>query len=91
MPCYNTSGGYLNASKQEVIANVDASLARSIGGIKIKVGQPDVAKDIDRVKTVREHVGAGVPVMVDANQQWDYTTALRAGRMRHVLAASRPS
>ncbi|KAF1047311.1 L-talarate/galactarate dehydratase [Xylophilus sp.] len=80
VPCYNTSGGYLNASKAEVLGNVDASLERGIGGIKIKVGQPDVTKDIERVAAVRQHVGPNVPVMVDANQQWDYTTALRAGR-----------
>ena len=80
VPCYNTSGGYLNARKDEVLRNVDASLERGIGGIKLKVGQPDLALDIDRVAAVREHVGPGVPMMVDANQQWDYTTALRAGR-----------
>jgi L-alanine-DL-glutamate epimerase-like enolase superfamily enzyme len=40
VPTYNTSGGCLNATKEEVIANVDASLGRGIGGIKLKVGQP---------------------------------------------------
>lgn len=81
VPCYNTSGGYLNASKEEIFANVDASLARGIGGIKIKVGQPDINLDIERVELVRHHLGNGVPMMVDANQQWDFTTALRAGRI----------
>jgi L-talarate/galactarate dehydratase len=81
VPCYNTSGGYLSASTPEVLANVDASLARGLGGIKLKVGQPELKKDIERVAAVRAHVGDGVPMMVDANQQWDYTTALRAGRV----------
>jgi L-alanine-DL-glutamate epimerase-like enolase superfamily enzyme len=81
VPTYNTSGGYLNATKEEVVANVDASLARGIGGIKLKVGQPDLSRDIERVELVRRHVGDRVPVMVDANQQWDFTTALRAGRI----------
>ena len=80
VPCYNTSGGYLNASLDEVIKNVERSLGRGLGGIKLKVGQPDLKKDIERVRTVRQHVGEGIPMMVDANQQWDYTTALRAGR-----------
>lgn len=80
VPCYNTSGGYLNASLDEVIKNVERSLGRGLGGIKLKVGQPDLKKDIERVRTVRKHVGEGIPMMVDANQQWDYTTALRAGR-----------
>ena len=81
VPCYNTSGGYLSASTAEVLANVDTSLARGLGGIKLKVGQPDLKKDLERVAAVREHVGDDVPVMVDANQQWDLTTALRAGRV----------
>jgi L-talarate/galactarate dehydratase len=45
------------------------------------VGQPELARDLERVETVRRHVGDAVPMMVDANQQWDYTTALRAGRV----------
>lgn len=80
VPCYNTSGGYLSSSTDQVLRNVDASLERGLGGIKLKVGQPDLKKDIERVRAVRDHVGDGVPLMVDANQQWDFTTALRAGR-----------
>lgn len=80
VPCYNTSGGYLSSSIDEVLHNVDVSLERGLGGIKLKVGQPELKKDIERVRTVRNHVGDAVPIMVDANQQWDYTTALRAGR-----------
>jgi L-talarate/galactarate dehydratase len=79
IPCYNTSGGYLNATLDEVLRNVDISLEKGLGGIKLKVGQPDLSKDIERVRAVRKHVGENVPIMVDANQQWDYTTALRAG------------
>jgi L-talarate/galactarate dehydratase len=80
VPCYNTSGGYLSSSLDEVLSNVDRSLALGLGGIKLKVGQPDLKLDIARVRAVREHVGEDVPMMVDANQQWDFTTALRAGR-----------
>ena len=80
VPCYNTSGGYLSSSLDEVLRNVDRSLALGLGGIKLKVGQPDLKLDIARVRAVREHVGEDVPMMVDANQQWDFTTALRAGR-----------
>lgn len=81
VPCYNTSGGYLNATRDEVLRNVDASMERGLGGIKLKVGQPELARDLERVEAVRRHVGDAVPMMVDANQQWDYTTALRAGRV----------
>ena len=80
-PCYNTSGGYLSTPLPEMLANVEAALERGIGGVKLKVGQPDLAKDIERVTAVRAHVGDAVPIMVDANQQWDFATALRAGRL----------
>ena len=77
---YNTSGGFLNASIDEVKDRASRSLAEGIGGIKIKVGLPDSAEDLRRVAAVRDHIGDGTPLMVDANQQWDRATALRMGR-----------
>ncbi|MEU3846891.1 mandelate racemase/muconate lactonizing enzyme family protein [Micrococcus terreus] len=77
---YNTSGGFLNASIEEVKDRATQSLEEGIGGIKIKVGLPDTAEDLRRVAAVREHIGPDVPLMVDANQQWDRATALRMGR-----------
>ncbi|WP_052424226.1 L-talarate/galactarate dehydratase [Nonomuraea candida] len=77
---YNTSGGYLQAPVEEVKARASQSLAEGIGGIKIKVGQPDMREDLRRLAAVREHLGDGVPLMVDANQQWDRPSALRFGR-----------
>jgi L-alanine-DL-glutamate epimerase-like enolase superfamily enzyme len=78
--CYNTGGGYLHTPIEQVLENADASLAAGIGGIKLKVGQPDLRKDLERVRAVREHLGDAVPIMVDANQQWDRPAAMRAGR-----------
>jgi L-alanine-DL-glutamate epimerase-like enolase superfamily enzyme len=78
---YNTSGGFLHAPIEEVKARATESLAEGIGGIKIKVGQPDSSIDLARVTAVREHLGDDVALMVDANQQWDRPTALRFGRV----------
>ena len=77
---YNTSGGFLNASLDEVKARATQSIDEGIGGIKIKVGLPDSKEDLRRVAGIREHIGWDVPLMVDANQQWDRATALRLGR-----------
>ncbi|SDL65461.1 mandelate racemase/muconate lactonizing enzyme family protein [Arthrobacter sp. ok362] len=79
VPCYNTSGGYLSTPIDELITNAQASLAAGIGGIKIKVGQPDRRLDLSRVAAVRSALGDNVPLMVDANQQWNRTTAIRMG------------
>ncbi|MCP2048908.1 UNVERIFIED_ORG: L-alanine-DL-glutamate epimerase-like enolase superfamily enzyme [Paenarthrobacter nicotinovorans] len=77
---YNTSGGFLNATLDEVKERATQSIDDGIGGIKIKVGLPDSKEDLRRVAGVREHIGWDVPLMVDANQQWDRATALRMGR-----------
>ncbi len=78
--CYNTSGGFLHTPLDQLLVNAAASRERGIGGIKLKVGQPDRALDIKRVAAVREHLGDSVPLMVDANQQWDRPTAQRMCR-----------
>ncbi|MEO3803880.1 mandelate racemase/muconate lactonizing enzyme family protein [Nonomuraea sp. B1E8] len=77
---YNTSGGFLHAPIEEVKARATQSIESGIGGIKIKVGQPDMKEDLRRLAAVREHLGEDVPLMVDANQQWDRHSALRFGR-----------
>jgi L-alanine-DL-glutamate epimerase-like enolase superfamily enzyme len=76
---YNTSGGFLQASVEEIKERASASLEAGIGGIKIKVGQPNWGEDLRRVAALREHLGEG-PLMVDANQQWDRARARRMCR-----------
>ncbi len=78
--CYNTSGGFLHTPLEQLLVNAAASRARGIGGIKLKVGQPNHRLDIQRVEAVRKHLGDDVPLMVDANQQWDRPTAQRMCR-----------
>jgi L-alanine-DL-glutamate epimerase-like enolase superfamily enzyme len=78
--CYNTSGGYLSTPLPQVLDNIDAARAKGIGGIKLKVGQPDWAQDLARVAAVRKHLGDDFALMVDANQQWQRSSALRIGR-----------
>jgi L-alanine-DL-glutamate epimerase-like enolase superfamily enzyme len=79
--CYNTSGGFLHTPLDQLLVNAAASRERGIGGIKLKVGQPDRKLDIQRVEAVRKHLGDDVPLMVDANQQWDRPTAQRMCRI----------
>jgi L-talarate/galactarate dehydratase len=79
--CYNTSGGFLSSPLDEVLRNVEINLERGVAGIKLKVGQPDPMEDVRRVKAVHELVAGRCHLMVDANQQWDRSTALRFGRL----------
>ena len=79
--CYNTSGGFLSTPTAQLLANVEASLASGIGGIKIKVGQPDTQADLARVQAVHRLLDGRADLMIDANQQWDRVTAQRFGRL----------
>ena len=79
--CYNTSGGFLHTPLDQLLVNAAASRERGIGGIKLKVGQPDTKLDVKRVEAVRKHLGDDMPLMVDANQQWDRPTAQRMCRI----------
>ena len=87
--CYNTSGGFLSTPTPELLHNVEALLARGIGGIKIKVGQPDPTIDLARVQAVHrlidDKTAGRVALMIDANQQWDRVTAQRFGRQVEAL------
>ncbi|GAA3388887.1 L-talarate/galactarate dehydratase [Cryptosporangium minutisporangium] len=78
--CYDTSGGFLHEPVERIVENAVAARGAGIGGVKIKVGHPSPAVDLARVGAVRERLGDDVPLMVDANQQWDRTTAQRMGR-----------
>ncbi|GAB6898809.1 L-talarate/galactarate dehydratase [Kineosporia succinea] len=77
---YNTSGGFLSMPIEAVVENAQRSVANGIGGIKLKVGQPDRKADLARVAAVREAVGDEFTLMVDANQQWNRQDGLRMGR-----------
>ncbi|GAA2107102.1 mandelate racemase/muconate lactonizing enzyme family protein [Microlunatus panaciterrae] len=78
--CYNTSGGFLHTPLAQIKDNATRTLEAGIGGIKIKVGQPDAATDLARVAAIRSHLGDDVALMVDANQQWDRPQARRCCR-----------
>jgi L-talarate/galactarate dehydratase len=78
--CYNTSGGFISTPVEQVLENAERSLEAGIGGIKIKVGQPNFSSDLARVEAVSRHLNGRAALMVDANQQWERAAALRAGR-----------
>ncbi|GAB3172042.1 mandelate racemase/muconate lactonizing enzyme family protein [Telluribacter humicola] len=50
--------------------------ARGSEAIKVKLGT-NAPDDIRRVKAIREAIGAELPIRVDANQGWDYVSAVK--------------
>jgi muconate/chloromuconate cycloisomerase len=64
-------------------AEVDEARALAARGhriFKIKTAAHPLAADVARVRRIREAVGPGVALRIDANQGWDRVTALRAIR-----------
>ena len=79
-PIYGSDGGWLNMSVDEVLAAAGEYLAQGMRGIKLKVGHDDPRIDVQRVSQIRQALGDDAWIAVDANQKWDYATALRMGR-----------
>jgi L-alanine-DL-glutamate epimerase-like enolase superfamily enzyme len=79
-PVYGSDGGWLYMTVDEMLREFEAYLERGMMGVKMKVGHADPRIDIERVRAVRAGLGERVWLAVDANQQWDYPSALRAGR-----------
>ncbi|MCL4135213.1 UNVERIFIED_CONTAM: hypothetical protein GTU68_064842 [Idotea baltica] len=76
----NCGGIDLNFPLPKLLASIDGYLARGHNGVKIKIGQPDLADDIARIKAIRERIGPDIAFMVDANYSLDTETAIRAAR-----------
>ncbi|WP_228386747.1 mandelate racemase/muconate lactonizing enzyme family protein [Ornithinicoccus halotolerans] len=72
------SGVNLHYEAAELVAQVQRFVDAGHTAVKIKVGRPDLADDVARVRAVREVLGPDRRLMVDANQRWDLPTARRA-------------
>ncbi len=74
------SGVNFHYSLDELVDQTGRWVADGCTAVKIKVGRPDLAEDVERVAAVREVLGPRRKLMIDANQRWDLPTALRAVR-----------
>jgi L-alanine-DL-glutamate epimerase-like enolase superfamily enzyme len=77
---YNTDGGWLNWSPEQLVEDAKRLVQEGYRGVKIKVGSPDLFRDLERVEAVRKAVGPRIKLMVDANGKWDLPTAIHVGR-----------
>ena len=77
---YNTDGGWLTWSVEDLIRDMSAIVDRGFDGVKMKIGLPDPREDYRRVREVRRALGPDVRLMVDVNTVWDLKTAVVWGR-----------
>ena len=77
IPVYTTEGGWLHLSPDDLVRETLAAQAAGFKGAKLKVGKPHWSADVARLRAVRDAVGDGFELMVDANQCFTLSEALR--------------
>lgn len=79
VPVYG-SGGWTSYSDEELVEEMKEIVSRGYQMIKFKVGfngGNSPSRDVERVRKVREAVGDGIGIMLDANNCWDAATGAR--------------
>ena len=80
VPVYTTEGGWLHLSVESLVTQTRDAKAQGFRGAKLKVGRPSLAEDVARLAAVREAVGDAFEIMVDANQCFSVSEAIRRAR-----------
>jgi len=80
IPAYNSKGlGLLKIS--ELASEAKELVGEGFNAIKLRVGRPTAAEDLQAIRAVRKAIGPGVALMVDFNQALSVAEALKRGRM----------
>lgn len=75
---YNTDIGWLSIPKVKLVEGCQRAVEKEgFARIKLKVGHPDPNIDIERLEAVRQVVGPGIGIAIDANGKWDLPTCRR--------------
>jgi L-alanine-DL-glutamate epimerase-like enolase superfamily enzyme len=80
LPLYTTEGGWLHLETSALVEDALRAKAAGFGGCKIKVGRPP-QDDVQRLRAVRDAVGASFEIMIDANQAFRVDDAIRRARL----------
>ncbi len=77
--CRAYAGGIdLNFPLPKLLDSIRGYLARGFDAVKIKIGQPDLAQDVERIAAIREMIGPDIGFMVDANYAMSVEQAIEA-------------
>jgi len=81
VPMYSTEGGWLHIETADLVSDALAMQAKGFAGSKIKIGKPTAAEDRARLGAVRKAVGDTYEILVDANQAFSLSEAMRRAEM----------
>jgi L-alanine-DL-glutamate epimerase-like enolase superfamily enzyme len=71
------SGLDYHLSEPEAVDVFQRFIRLGFVAVKVKVGRPDMRDDLRRLNVVRQSVGAGVEIAIDANEAWTVDEALK--------------
>jgi len=79
--CLAYRGGIdLNFALDKLLASIQGYLDEGFNAVKIKIGQPNLQDDVERVRAVRELIGPDITFMVDANYALEIDEAITAAK-----------
>ena len=80
VPAYNSNGlGIMPVPA--LVKEATELVAEDFNAVKLRLGRPRAADDLEAVRAVKEAIGAGVTLMVDFNQGLTVNEAVKRGRM----------
>ena len=76
------TGGYYSKDKDipKLIDEVRSYVNQGFNTVKIKIGALSLKEDIKRIASIRQEFGDRIDIAVDANNTYDFNTAIKAGR-----------
>ena len=78
---YTTEGGWLHIATEDLVADALEARSKGFAGSKIKIGRPHLAEDRERLAAMRDALGEGYEIMVDANQCFTRAEATRRAKV----------
>ncbi len=80
VPAYNSNG--LGIQKpRELSKEAEQLVAEGFSAVKLRLGRPEAAADVEALRAVKKAIGPGIGLMVDFNQGLTVAEAVRRGRM----------
>lgn len=79
VPAYASGGLWLSSTIDELVQEAQRFVEMGFRAMKMRLGL-GLAKDVERVKAVRDAVGPGIGLMADSNQGLTEAEAIRLGR-----------
>ena len=80
LPVYGSDGFWYSQTLEQLAANARGYVREGYTAVKLRLGhEKSAGEEVRRVMAVREAVGPGVRILVDATETWDLATALETG------------